>query len=141
MAAANIESKMHSGGQRDLADLRQALLARREQLTREVEDGQQRRLNEDSFSVVASEVADAGDASLAHEQLDLRTTQIERDLVELRDVESALDRIKDGTYGTCVRCGRDIGMARLRANPAASRCIECQTAVEHQFAGNATPSL
>ena len=137
MGATNIESAT----QRELADLTQALMARREQLSREVEDGQQRRLNEDSYRAVAGEVADAGDASLAAEQLDLRTTQIERDLAELRDVEAALDRIDARTYGACVRCGRDIGIARLRANPAASRCIECQTAIEHQFAGNATPSL
>jgi RNA polymerase-binding protein DksA len=137
MGTANIESAM----QRELPHLTQALTARREQLSREVEDGQQRRLSEDSYRAVAGEVADSGDASLAAEQLDLRTTQIERDLAELRDVESALDRINAGTYGTCVRCGRDIGIARLRANPAAPRCIECQTAIEHQFAGNATPSL
>lgn len=134
-------SKQTSVSADELADLKPALLARREQLSREVEDGEQRRMNEDSFSALAGEVADAGDASIATEQSDLRNTQIDRDVAELRDIDAALGRFEDGTYGTCVRCGHDIGVARLRANPSAQRCIECQTAYERQFAGNATPSL
>ena len=141
MAAAKIESEARAGGKADRADLKQTLLARRAQLTQEIEDGQQRRQSEDSFGALAGEVADAGDASLAAEESDLRTTQIERDVAELRDIDAALDRIRVGTYGVCTRCGADIGEARLHANPSASRCIECQTALEHQFAGNATPSL
>lgn len=123
-----------------LDDFKHALLARQQQLTREVEDGRQRRRNEDSFGSLAGEVADTGDASIATEQSDLRNTQIDRDVAELRDIDTALDRIRDGSYGTCIRCGRDIGDARLRANPSALRCIECQTAYERQFAGT-TPSL
>ncbi|MGH6610927.1 MAG: TraR/DksA family transcriptional regulator, partial [Burkholderiaceae bacterium] len=72
---------------------------------------------------------------------DLRNSQIDRDVAELRDVDAALGRLDEGTYGLCIRCGREIGMARLKANPSAARCIECQTAYERQFAGNATPSL
>lgn len=142
MAPANIESNAPKTGQpRQLQGLKQALLARRAQLVVEVEDGQQRRLNEETFGSMAGEVADAGDASLATEQSDLRNTQIERDLAELRDIDAALERFENGSYGICVRCGRDVAIARLRANPSAPRCIECQTAYEHQFAGSSTPSL
>ena len=142
MAPANIESDAPTTGQpRQLHELKPALLTRRAQLLVEIADGQQRRLNEESFGSLAGEVGDAGDASLATEQSDLRNTQIERDLVELRDIDAALERFENGSYGICVRCGRDIATARLRANPSAPRCIECQTAYEHQFAGNATPSL
>jgi DnaK suppressor protein len=143
MAPANIESDAPASGQpRQLpAGLKQVLLARRAQLLIEVADGQQRRLNEESFGSLAGEVADAGDASLATEQSDLRNTQIERDLAELRDIDTALQRFEDGSYGICVRCGRDIAVARLRANPSAPRCIECQIAYEHQFAGNTASSL
>ncbi len=142
MAAGNLQNHAREDGHSpELARLKQALLARREQLALEVKEGQERRLNEDSFSTLAGEVADAGDASLATEQSDLRNTQIERDLAELRDIDAALERFADGTYGTCVRCARDIGLARLNANPSAQRCIDCQTAYEHQFAGHATPSL
>ena len=40
-------------------------------------------------------------------------------------VESALQRIDDGTFGLCERCGLPIGLDRLRARPTARRCIDC----------------
>jgi RNA polymerase-binding transcription factor DksA len=42
---------------------------------------------------------------------------------ELADVELALQRLEDGTYGTCERCGGAIGETRLAAFPA-TRCCE-----------------
>ena len=44
----------------------------------------------------------------------------------LRDVDKALARIKDGTYGICKYCNRPIDEKRLRARPASSSCIECK---------------
>lgn len=43
---------------------------------------------------------------------------------QLRLVEQALERIEQGTYGLCEKCGEPIGDARLEALPATSRCIE-----------------
>lgn len=43
----------------------------------------------------------------------------------LEDVEAALRRVADGTYGRCERCGREIAEARLEAMPTARRCLEC----------------
>jgi RNA polymerase-binding transcription factor DksA len=40
----------------------------------------------------------------------------------------------DGSYGMCIQCGLEIGFARLRANPAAERCITCQTQFEKTHA-------
>jgi DnaK suppressor protein len=122
-------------------ELRRTLLERKAELAREVEDGARRRLEEDAYRNMASEVGDAGDASTATEQADLRNSQIERDVSELRAIDAALARFDEGTYGLCTRCGGEIGEARLRANPAAERCITCQTAYEKQFAGSGTPSL
>lgn len=56
-------------------------------------------------------------------------------LSELRDVEAALARTRAGTYGECVDCGEPIAPARLRAYPAATRCIACQGALEKRAAG------
>jgi RNA polymerase-binding protein DksA len=47
----------------------------------------------------------------------------------LAQVEDALKRIDEGTYGICRRCGQPIDLARLRALPMASLCLSCQ---EHQ---------
>lgn len=43
----------------------------------------------------------------------------------LAEVEAALARLADGTYGRCEKCGTGIGAARLAARPAARRCITC----------------
>lgn len=43
----------------------------------------------------------------------------------LGEVERALGRLEDGTYGTCVQCGAEINEARLEAMPATPYCINC----------------
>ena len=51
---------------------------------------------------------------------------------ELEDVNRALARLAEGTYGSCVRCGNDIGAGRLQALPSASLCIGCAEAAIDQ---------
>ena len=46
-------------------------------------------------------------------------------LQEIRMIEAALDRIDQGTYGTCVSCGEAIGEARLDVLPQTPRCRNC----------------
>jgi len=45
-------------------------------------------------------------------------------------VEAALTRIEQGTYGTCVDCGQPIPPARLEVRPEAARCVEDQERFE-----------
>ncbi len=44
---------------------------------------------------------------------------------QLADLDQALARIENGTYGTCEVCGRPIAAARLEARPTATRCVLC----------------
>jgi len=44
---------------------------------------------------------------------------------ELREIERALRRIQDGSYGECTACGETIDAGRLRVLPTASLCIDC----------------
>ena len=44
---------------------------------------------------------------------------------QLSQLDAALQRIAEGSYGQCVRCGQQIGSARLAARPAADTCITC----------------
>ncbi len=44
---------------------------------------------------------------------------------QLAEIERALQKLDDGTYGVCERCGGPIGEARLEAMPAARLCIAC----------------
>jgi len=48
----------------------------------------------------------------------------------LQGIESALRRLKTGTYGKCSECRGDIPEARLRAMPFAERCRDCQVAFD-----------
>ena len=81
--------------------------------------------------------------------LGTETFEAERDVsiqesveAELADIERALSRLDDGTYGTCEVCGRPIGDARLDALPAARLCIEDQARLEGaQTAEPAGPAL
>jgi len=41
-------------------------------------------------------------------------------------IDAALGRIEEGTYGTCARCGNDIGEARLEFRPESIYCIDCK---------------
>ena len=50
----------------------------------------------------------------------------------LAEIEAALARISDGTYGTCGVCGRPIGAERLEAIPYATLCIEDKRAQERR---------
>lgn len=73
---------------------------------------------------------DLGDDSFADVTSDLALADVRRDVQELREVEAALRRIEQGTYGECATCRGDIGIARLEAYPTAMRCMKCATAVE-----------
>jgi RNA polymerase-binding transcription factor DksA len=48
------------------------------------------------------------------------------DTEELSDINEALKRILDGTYGKCVDCGNDIPEQRLEVMPSTLRCLACQ---------------
>jgi DnaK suppressor protein len=50
----------------------------------------------------------------------------------LRDVMSALERIENGSFGACERCGEAISDKRLDALPFARNCIDCQRLVEDE---------
>jgi YteA family regulatory protein len=45
-------------------------------------------------------------------------------------IDRAIEKIDNGTYGVCDRCGREISRERLKVLPFASFCIECQDIVE-----------
>jgi RNA polymerase-binding transcription factor DksA len=57
---------------------------------------------------------------------------LERVEAELGDVEHALSRLDEGTYGTCEACGKHIEDARLEAMPATRFCVDDQALAERQ---------
>jgi len=123
-----------------LDELKRALDARHAALEAEIREDAQR-AREDTVPDLAGPAPDAGDASVADLIAGLDSSEFERDITEFREIEAALDRIAKGGYGICTDCGSDIAFERLRAQPAARRCISCQSAHERAFAGPGTPSL
>ena len=51
-------------------------------------------------------------------------------IAELTAVRAALERMAAGSYGECTDCGKSVGVPRLLAQPAAVRCIACQSKAE-----------
>jgi DnaK suppressor protein len=61
---------------------------------------------------------------------ELAIRNLDRESNLLRQVRTALQRIHDGSYGTCIECEWEINPKRLAAVPWASRCIQCQEATD-----------
>ncbi len=133
---------MTAPSQQDLKHLEQQLRQRRGTLRGDIEAKLRQGQRED-FAEVAGRVHDAGEESVAELVISTNFATLDREASELREVESALERLRTGRYGQCVECGGEIDRERLLANPTAQRCIECQTRREQAGRGgrDATPSL
>ena len=99
------------------------------------------RTREQPYAEHAGSAPDTGDESVAALITDLEQADVTRDLDEFRSLETARSRLAGGEYGICNDCGADIGFERLKATPAALRCIDCQTRHEKTFGGEPKPSL
>jgi DnaK suppressor protein len=82
--------------------------------------------------------SDIGDVAQISEQRELEFVTRERLAERIERLTAALQRLDDGNYGVCERCGRRISAARLRAIPDAALCRDCQEDVE-RTAGTARP--
>ena len=76
------------------------------------------------------EPGDAADSGHQRFQTGMAHVDKQRDQEELMAIEAARARMADGTYGVCIDCGGEITFERLQAQPAALRCVACQSAYE-----------
>jgi RNA polymerase-binding protein DksA len=109
----------------ELAELRGELEADVVHLRQEIRDAEQE---------IVGLLRDGGDGA-GNDQADVGSTTLERDhemslANNARDmldqIERALARIEDGTYGICESCGNAIGKGRLQAFPRATLCVSCK---------------
>ena len=107
-------------------DLRRVLEERRALLLEELARDAGR-VREERFGELAGSVHDLADESIAALLSDVGNAELSR------EVDAARRRLAEGVYGVCVDCGSDIGLQRLRAEPAAARCIECQERHEKTY--------
>lgn len=126
--------------QQQALDFKLRLRERAQQLREELQRTRAKSIDE-SPTQVEERGRDSGDESFATLIVDTNLTEMERDVDELRMIDSALQRITSGTYGTCDDCGTAIPLARLEAEPTAERCIQCQELYEKTHVSARTPSL
>ena len=81
----------------------------------------------DSGDGAGDDQADAGSKTFEREH-EMSLANNARDM--LQQVEHALDRLANGTYGTCDTCATPIGKGRLQAFPRATLCLSCKQAEE-----------
>ena len=91
--------------------------------------------NDDEFKVPkpAKKILEGG---ISGDEVDVASDVVDGQLLEslgaqdsnrLQMINNALDRIKQGSYGKCLKCGQEIPQERLEAIPYAFMCIQCQT--------------
>jgi len=84
---------------------------------------------------------DSVDLSLMDVNQELALQLGERESQMVADIDQALLRIEEGTYGKCARCGREIDERRLEAVPTARYDADCQAIIERARGLDQTPSL
>ena len=118
MKSLSMEKKKLDSFRKRLETRQQEL---RRMVTRTEQDG--RTVDEDS----AQDIADRAASSYTKEFL-FHQSNNDRQLLQM--VENALSRIREGTFGECISCGKDINAKRLEAVPWTRHCIECQEKLE-----------
>ena len=96
-------------------------------------------LHEDNSRSMEDEVGELTGRGIDNHLGDMASVTFDRELDEgleegaqqtLAQIDRAMAKLDDGTYGTCERCGREIGEERLRARPWALLCIDDQRLVD-----------
>jgi len=119
-----------------LEEIKQKLLSEKEKLEKELEKFSHKNTNttetdyESDFpSLGDKEDENATEVAAYSDRLSLEDA-LEK---SLRDINAALVRIKDDTYGICKYCKQEIGPKRLQARPASSACIACKKTLTQEI--------
>lgn len=117
--------KLASMDKKKLDSFKKRLETRQQELRRMVSRTQQdgRSADEDT----AQDIADRAASSYTKEFL-FHQSNNDRQLLQM--VDAALSRIREGTFGECISCGKEINPKRLEAVPWTRHCIECQEKLE-----------
>jgi DnaK suppressor protein len=122
---------------KELKDVQDRLLKRKQELLKQI----QKNLDH-SHQTSENKPSDLMDAASDSYEDDFNVSLAGREAEELAELNEALEKIKDGTYGKCSRCGQDIKPARLKALPRATLCLKCKEEDERgesEFGGTLVP--
>jgi DnaK suppressor protein len=110
-----------------MKSIKDMLLKMREELVR----GIARKSKETAVSGV-SDIGDILDSVSEERTRELEMILTDREKQKLKQIDDALDRIEEKTYGLCEECGVKIPRARLKVVPFAKYCVECKEAIERE---------
>ncbi|MBW2057699.1 MAG: TraR/DksA C4-type zinc finger protein [Deltaproteobacteria bacterium] len=105
--------------------LREMLLQKRREIETRIADEVGEKMAEDIASTLGPAL-DEGDLSTLDVSRDLDYRVLTMYTEMLKNVDRALERLEEGTYGTCEECGKEIKEKRLQVLPFARYCVECQ---------------
>ncbi len=117
---------------KEIEEIKQSLLARQAELMADMVEKSRVNPNEsDNLSSKFPEYGDKPDEN-AQEIMDYSTDLATEQILEkiLIEINGALKRIENGTYGICRYCKKPIGAKRLMARPTASSCVSCKTELQ-----------
>ena len=89
-----------------------------------------KRARAESIDVDRTSFAEVGDLVSASVEKEKAFEHGEAGVNAMREIASALEKLKEGTYGVCERCGKPIGLKRLEAMPSARLCVKCKAKEE-----------
>jgi len=118
-----MDHKEITGFREKLIEMRKFILERMGS-TRSSEREESAKEKNGDHSSYSFHMADQGSDALFQEEIFLG---IERESSLLYEIEEALNRIDNGTYGLCTSCGQPVGGSRLEALPYASLCVHCKS--------------
>lgn len=119
--------KLMPSGRRE--SLHRMLMARRQEVMREIEADIGQSLTEDQQRRLES-ARDVGDQALMDLERELGISLLEMRNRKRQLLDEAIRRLAEGTYGLCAECGVEISEKRLAAVPFAKLCVECQSKEE-----------
>jgi DnaK suppressor protein len=97
------------------------------------------RAKQEGRSLGEASGGDMGECSSTNFSRELAFQQSTRKRQALQNIEAALQRIREGTFGRCMSCGGDIQIARLRAMPFSAYCRDCQEEFEREQSSRPSP--
>lgn len=139
-ASRPAESTNEIFGRHEIASLAKRLRERATTLREDIR-AELLKYDDDQYQMLADRVGDYEDKSVADLLTDVDLSEVDRDVQELRDIEAALVRVAEGTYGICVECQEHISYERLEKVPGAARCRKCQERYEKMYPHAGYPTL
>ena len=115
--------------QKELQEFEEKLTARKEQIKKNLDD---------AYGMIhqmrGMELREEGDLAAVATETDIDNAIADQQRRELAEIDIALGKIKNGTYGICEMCEEPIGRARLEVKNFARYCIVCREITEKEHA-------